>query len=322
MPKYLVLPLLFAFAALHDAGAQTYPSAPVKLVVPLAAGGGVDMIARIVAPALGEGWSQKVTVENQPGGTPFGALGTDFVARAAADGHTLLVTGAGNFVLPSATRLPYDPVKSFVPVSLIAYSPYVLTTAINSNFNSVADIIAAAKAGALPTFGSSGDRTMSYWAGESFRVVAGFNAMHIPHRGAGPAVVAVGNNLNNFGFFEVGQVVTIVKAGKLRALAVAGDDRHPEMPAVPTMQEAGVGRAAVRNWVGVLAPAGTPPAVVQQIQAAVARAAKTPGMIERINRGAAFVAVFSTSTEELARFLQSEVTRWQEFEKQLGTLPL
>jgi tripartite-type tricarboxylate transporter receptor subunit TctC len=260
--------------ALHaQAPAQTFPSRPITLVVPFAAGGGTDSIARDMAKTLGDQLGQPVIVENRGGAG--GALGADYVAKSKADGHTLLFatsTFATNAAI--ATKLPYDPVKDFAPVAMIGRGPLLVVASRQLGATTMAQVIAAGKARKEGlNFCSAGEGSINHLAGEMFRQKAGLSMTHVPFKGSGPATVELLAGRIDLFFATVPTILPHVREGKVPVLAVTSAKRSPLFPDVPTMAEAGVPGFEVGTWWGILAPAQTPPAIVEKLNRVVNEAA-------------------------------------------------
>lgn len=258
------------------AAAQTFPAHPVKLVIPYAPGGTSDFVGRGIATRLGEILGQPVVVENKPGASEI--IGTEAVAKAAPDGYTLLL------VTPSFTSnpalfatLPYDSAKAFAPVALVASYPHVLVATAALPINSVQDLIAIAKAnpGRL-NYASGGSGGSNHLAAELFKSLTTVQLTHVPYKGNGPAITDLVAGRVQLLFTGMAPVEAFIKAGKLRALAVTGPKRLASAPDVPTMAEAGVPDYDLVSWYGVLAPAGTPKAIVDLLNADLRKTMQTP----------------------------------------------
>jgi tripartite-type tricarboxylate transporter receptor subunit TctC len=250
--------------------AQNYPDRPIKLVVPYAPGGGTDVTARLIAKMLTSGFSQPVSVENKAGAG--GIIGQEFVARALPDGYTLLFSAAGPLTISPFTypSLPYDPVKSFEPIILVSSQPLVLVVNADSKIYTLADLLKASfdsKKGL--TYGSFGNGSAAHLAGESFKTATKIDMTHIPYKGTSPALTALLGGDIDVLFDTVSTSAPFIKSGKLRALAVASKNRSTLLPDVPTMVQAGVSGFEASTWYGMLAPAGTNPKIIQQINRAV-----------------------------------------------------
>ena len=265
-----VLPLLIALAAPCAAWAQGYPSRPVTLVVPFPPGGGTDTGARIVAEQLGKRWGQTVVVENKGGAA--GQIGADLVAKAKPDGYTLLLGNIGTQAINPAlyARLPYDPDKAFVPISLVAELPLAMMVNPGVPASSAAEFIALAKARPGQwSYSSSGSGGAPHLAAEMFKAQTGTFILHVPYRGGGPAISDLIAGHVQLSFMTVLEASGHVKAGKLRALAVTGNKRVSALPEVPTLAESVLPGFNAISWLGLLAPAGTPAEIVAKIAADV-----------------------------------------------------
>jgi len=265
------------------ASAQEYPARPVRIVVPYAAGGNADILGRTLAQKLGDALKQPFVVENRGGAN--GGIGTDLVAKSAPDGYTLLVTASGPIVVnPTLYKsVPYDPLKDFAPISECAVYQYVLVTLATSPWKSIADIVAAARArpGGV-SYGSTGVGGGNHLAGELFALATGTQLTHVPYKGSAPALSDLLGGQLSIMFDTVITSVPQIRAGKLRAFAVSSSRRASSLPEVPTMQEAGIKGFDISQWQGLLAPAGTPKAVVERLNAETIRAMHAPDVQERI----------------------------------------
>ena len=249
------------------ASGQPYPSKPIHIVVTFAAGGGADFVARVVAAKLSEALGQSVVVENRAGA---GGIGAEFVAKAPADGYTLLLGAAGTLtILPNLqAQVPFDSEKDFVPIGLVGSSPFVLTVTPSLPVNSVTELTAPIKAnpGKL-NFGSSGNGGAPHLAGELYKSTAGVDIVHVPYKGLAPAITDLLGGQLQILFADVGLVSPHLKSGKLKGIAVTGKTRSSVLPELPTMIEAGIANFQAGTWYGILAPAGTPSAVVTRLNA-------------------------------------------------------
>jgi tripartite-type tricarboxylate transporter receptor subunit TctC len=270
-PRAIVLAasLAFALSALWPINAQSqagYPNKPVTFIVPFPPGGGTDISARTVAAKLTDRWGKSVLVENRGGAA--GILGADAVARARPDGYTLLIVNVGITSINPALypKLPYDPDKAFVPISLICELPFVLMASPSFPPNTVKELVAFAKANPdKVTFASSGQGGSPHLTAEIFQLATGTKLTHVPYKGGGPAMTDLMAGHVNLLFASVLEGSSHIKAGKLKGLAVTHAKRSPAIPDVPTLAEAGVKDAESGSWIALLAPAGTPSAVIQKI---------------------------------------------------------
>lgn len=311
-----------AALALPAAAQSGWPNKPVKIVVPFAPGGTTDILARAIAPDLSKAFGQQFVIENKGGAG--GNLGAEQVAKSAGDGYTLLMGTVGTHGINRALypRLPYDPFKDFVPITLVAGVPNVMV--VNTDFatahkiNNVKDFIAYAKAnpGRL-NMASSGNGTSIHLAGELFKSMTGTFMTHIPYRGSGPALLDLAGGNMQVMFDNLPSAMQLIKAGKLKALAVTSSQRSAALPDVPTVEEAGQLKGfEASSWFGLLAPAGTPPEVVNRIQQEVAKSLATPALKERL---ATLGAIPSGNTPaQFAALIEAEHKKWAEVVKASG----
>ena len=296
-----------AFLAMH-ALAQTYPVRPVRMIVPYTAGGGADIVGRLLAQRLGDGWGQTVVGDNRPGAS--GNIGTEIVARAPADGYTLLLVGPNHTVNSSLySKLPFDPIKDFAPVSLVTSAPYVLLVNPAVGVNSVKDLIALAKARpGKVLYASAGNGTAGHLGMELIKTMAGIDMVHIPYKGSPPALTDLLAGQVSAAFDNVLSAAPHVKAGKLRAIAVSTLRRSSALPEVPTVAESGLPGFEVAVWQGVLAPAGTPKPLVDKLYANIVRALDRPDMKERM--AANGTEIIGSTPAEFASFIKSDLVKW------------
>jgi len=285
--------------------AQQYPAGPIRIVVPVTPGGAVDNSARILADKLRVALGQPVVIDNKPGANY--AIGTTFVAKAPADGYTLLFTANALVVLPLiASRTSYDPIKDFVPVATMAYTPYVMLTNNSLPVNSVKDFVAYAKAHPNDmNFGSSGVGAGSHMAGEVFKEMTGVKMQHVPYKGNGPAMNELMGGRTQATWATVNGSAGLIKGGKLKGLAVSADSRWPTLPDVPTFAEIGMPKYQERAWLGLLAPAGTPRAIVDKLNTEINKILRAPGIKESFIE-AGLVALPQTP-EQFAEALKLEM---------------
>src|SRR5438874_13676208 len=278
--KTLLAVLLVAATA---AWAQDYPTKPVRVIVPYVAGGNADIWARTLSQKLTESLKQAFVVENKPGAN--GGIGTDFVAKSAADGYTLLAVASGPIVVNPVlyANVTYDALKDLARVAQCAVYQYVLVTRSDSPYKAIGDLVAAAKAnpGGL-AYGSTGIGGGNHLAAELFGLATGTRFNHIPYKGSAPALADLLGGQLAFMFDTVITSVPHIRSGRLRAFAVSSAKRAPSLPEVPTMQEAGFAGFDMSQWQGVLAPVGTPRAVVQRLNAELVKALHAPDVVERI----------------------------------------
>ena len=302
---------LIALALVMTAGAasaQTYPTKAVRLVVPFLAGGSTDIVGRTVAQKLSEMWGQQAFVDNRPGGGT--TIGTEMVAKAAPDGYTLLVTPAPFTINPSLlTKLPYDALTDFMPITLINTTPLVMVVNPGVPAKNVKELIALAKAkpGKL-NFGSSGTGGSNHLAGELFDAMAGVKMVHIPYKGnAGALTDIVGGHLDVV-YNGITSAVALIRGGKLRALAVTSLQRSAALPDVPTLDESGLKGFEAVAWNGLTAPAKTPREIIMKINADVIKIVNSPELKERLKADGSDPV--GNSPEQYAAFLRNEIAKW------------
>jgi tripartite-type tricarboxylate transporter receptor subunit TctC len=317
------VPIIVALAVVttapaHAQSSQSYPSRPVTLVVPFGPGGGSDLLARLVAQQLEKRLGKPFVIENRPGGgTAVGALA---VARAAADGYTLLqatsTTMAINVTL--AKKLAYDPVKDFAPVALLTASPFVLTVSVDSPVKSVADLIALAKAkpGTL-NYGSAGAGSMHHLSTELMLSLTGTRMQHVPYKATPPALTDLLAGRLQVLFGDGPSVLPQIREGKIRALAVSTAKRSPATPDLPTMEEAGIVGFESAAWQMIVAPAGTPAEIVALLNKDVRVIFSEPDVVKELtNRGMG--PQVTGTPDELRDFVKNEVARWSPIVKRAG----
>jgi tripartite-type tricarboxylate transporter receptor subunit TctC len=296
-------------ASLALAGhAQVYPSRPVRVVVPFAPGGPNDIIARLVAQKLTEAWAQPFLVENRAGAG--GNIGTDYVAKSAPDGYTLLSAGPGSLIInPLMGKVPYDTERDFAPVSLIATAPNVLAVHPSLPAKSVKDLIALARTRpGWINYASGGVGSTPHLAGALFAAMAGIDLAHVPYKGTGPAVADLVGGQVQIAFLGIPTVLPHLRSGKLRALAVTGLRRSPELPDVPTVDESGVRGYEVSPWYGLLARAGTPRGIVARLSAAATRIVRDAAMKEKL--AAQGAEAEGSTPEEYAAVIRADAATW------------
>jgi len=288
--------------------AQSYPSKPVRVLVPFPAGGIADVYARVIAARASEAWGQPVVVENRPGAG--GNLAADAVAKSAPDGYTLVVGSVGTHAVNVTlfSKMPYDPVADFAPIALIAESDSLLVVHPSVPAHSVQELIALARAkpGAL-SFASAGPGTTSHLAGELFKAMAKVDLLHVPYKGNTPAITDLLGGQTSLLFATMPTVLPHARAGKLRALATCASTRAAATPELPTVGETLPG-FDVTNWVGLFAPAGTPPEIVRRWNAEVLRVMQAPEMRARLaGEGARFVP---TTPQQFGDYVKAEIAKW------------
>jgi tripartite-type tricarboxylate transporter receptor subunit TctC len=312
----LTLTAAVALAALPAMAQPQYPSKPIRLVVPFSAGSATDILARIIGARMGQNSGYQIIVDNRPGAG--GTLGATGVAKAAPDGYTLILVSVGHAI--NATlypKLAYDTVKDFAPVSLVASVPNVLVVNAASQYNSVRDVVAAARAnpGAM-NFDSAGSGSSTHLSGELFKMQAGIDVVHIPYKGTGEALTDVMAGRGDMMFAPSVSAMPFVRQGKLKALAVTTAKRAASLPDIPTVAEAGLPGYAFDSWFGILAPAGTPKEIVNALNAEIGKALAAPDVREKL---AVQGAEPRTSTPQaFSAYIQAEIAKLAPVVRQSG----
>jgi tripartite-type tricarboxylate transporter receptor subunit TctC len=308
---------LALLVAATGALAQTYPAKPVTLIVPFSPGGGTDISARTVAAKLTAKWGQSVVVENRAGAA--GILGADAVAKARPDGHTLLIANVGITSINPALypKLPYDPDKAFAPISLICELPFVLMASPSFAPNTVKELVAFARANPEKvTYASSGQGGSPHLTAEIFQLATGTRMTHVPYKGGGPAMTDLMAGHVNLLFASVLEGSGHITAGKLKGLAVSHARRSPALPGVPTLAEAGVKGAESGSWIALLAPAGTPAAIIDKVAADVKEVVAAPDTRDKL---IAQGAVPQASTPaELQALIDADLARYSKIIREKG----
>jgi tripartite-type tricarboxylate transporter receptor subunit TctC len=311
-----VVPLFLTVPLFHAAQAQQYPTAPVRIIVPFPAGGGVDSLGRLTAARLSDQLGRTFVVENRAGAN--GMIGSEAVAKSAKDGYTLMVNGA-NFVTSPILykKSPYDPLRDFEAISLIAFGPNVLVAHPSLPAKSVAELIALARAkpGQIG-FAGSGSGSTPHLAGELFNVMAGVKMEHIPYRGSGPAMIGLIGGEAMIMFLPAINAGPHVKTGRLRALAVTSRERLQAMPELPTVAEAGLKGYESSQWYGLFAPAGTAPDILNLLNAQITKIMHSADIKQRLgNEG---VVPVGSTREQFAAHVKTEISKWANVIKQSG----
>ena len=311
-----LLRFLLAASLLHAAAAQAvFPDRPVTLIVPYAPGGSADALARVIATKMGPRLGTTLVVDNRAGAS--GTIGAGVVARAAADGYTLLYDATPYSINPHLQKLPFDPDKDLQPLSLVAVTPMLVAVPKTSPYNTLPDLIKAARQspGKL-TFGSGGQGTVQYMGAELFAQKAGIQMTHVPYKSGGPFIQAILSGEIDLGFANAPALGAHVKSGMVKPLAITAGARHAAYPDVPTIGESAVKGYEVYEWNGLFVPAGTPADIVTALQAAVRDVMARPEVKERFD--ALGTRIVASSPDEFRKFLAAERARWAETVKAAG----
>ena len=297
------------------AAAQQYPSKPVRFVVPYAAGGATDLIARVIGERLAVGLGQPFVIDNRPGAATL--LGAQVVAKAEPDGYTLLMATSTTLAINASlySKLPYDPVKDFAPISLAIQHPFVLLVDPKLPAHNVKELVALAKSkpGQL-AYASGGSGSFPHLAMAMFQAMTGIDVIHVPYKGSAPALTDLMGGQVAMIFDNT--ALTYVKSGKIRALAVTTKDRLSVMPDVPTLQEAGVPGYELAAWQGVIAPAGTPRPVVDKLNANIVQLLREPETIARLTGDGG--QIITSTPDQFASYIKSEIGRFAKIVKDSG----
>ena len=315
VPAFAVLAIIGG--PVGTAAAQGYPNKTIRLVVPYPPGGGNDTLARVFGQKLTDAWGQQVIVDNRPGaGT---TIGTALAARANPDGYTLLLSSiASHGVSPSLYRNPgYDPVKDFAPITLLAMAPMILGVNPSRSINSVQELIKLAKArpGTLK-YATAGSGSPMHMGGEIFKDLTGIDIIHVPYSGGGPALISLIGGETDIAFDTAASILPQVRAGRLKALAIARASRLAEYPNIPTFVEAGLPGYAANAWYSMHAPATTPPAIIRKINGELVKALALPDVIEKLRQlGSDGVG---DTPEHFGAFVRAELEKYSRLIRQAG----
>jgi tripartite-type tricarboxylate transporter receptor subunit TctC len=303
----LALGALFAVLFCASAFAQGYPTRPIRLVVPFGTGGGTDILARIIEPLVTKALGQPLVIDNRAGGGSI--IGMDVVAKAGPDGYTLVMTDTSIAVNPSLKPLPYDTINDFLAVSLIATAPVILVAHPSVPAKTLQEFVALAKAkpGEL-NYASGGIGSSTHLGGELLKFVAGIDVKHVPYKGTGPAMNDLVGGHVQVMFSGISSARPYLDAGTLRALAVTGDKRNAAVPDVPTFAEAGLPGVTASTYWGVLAPKGTPQAIIDRLSAEFAKAVRDPDVVRRI--GELGYLPIGGGPSDYADNIRSEIAKW------------
>src|SRR5882757_2449649 len=313
-------PLLTALSLLLPASvaAQDFPNKPIKLIVPFPAGGPNDIIARVLGQRMSELMKQPVLIDNRGG--QGGVLGTDAVAKAKPDGYTIAISSAGALAIsPSMQTIAYDTLKDLAPVTLVATVPEMLVVATNVPAGNMKELVELARAqpGKL-NFASSGPGSLPHLACELFKLTAKIDIVHVPYRGAAPAVNDLLGEQVQMTFLDLPVILPQIKAGTLRPIALGGRERAPTAPDVPTTAEVGMPDLIIENWYGMVAPAGTPPAIVARLNQLATAAMADPAVKDRLAEQGLTLA--GDTPEHFRDFIAADIKRWAKVIKDAGVV--
>jgi len=291
--------------AAAQSAADKYPEKPIKIVVPFPPGGSTDTLGRAIAQKLQEKWGQPVLVENRPGASTL--IGSTAVAKSPPDGYTLIVSVSSHTTNPAMqASMPFDTLKDFTAVSLLARAPVLAVAHPNYPASNIKELIALGKAGKIKLdYGSAGAGTMTHLTAELIKKQTGLDMTHILYKGGTPAMLDVMSGHLAMTFATLGQVQPQLKGGKLKALGISSDKRYASMPEIPTFKEQGID-VVTTEWFGLLAPAGTPPAIIAKLNGEVKQIMANPELGDRL----ASIELASSSAEFLNDFIKAEITRW------------
>lgn len=308
--------LLAALLVSVSAVAQTFPTKPLRIIVPFAPGGSTDLAARLLAPKMQDGFGQPVIVENRPGAG--GSIAVELVAKSPPDGHTLVLSAPGALTINMHfTKLAYDPLKDLAPVSRIARSPLVLAVNASTPFKSIGDLVAYAKAkpGAL-SFSSIGPFNLSFLATELLKHMTGIEMVAVPYKGGAPASAAIASGEVQLGFMDTTGVLPFVQAGRVRLIATAEPQRLVTMPSLPTVAESGVPGYEATSWLAMVAAGGTPPQLLARLNAEVSRALGYADVRDSFLKAGLEAA--PNSPDEMRQMLRSDFEKWRTIIKERG----
>ena len=299
-----------------NVSAASFPDKPLKIVVTFTSGGAPDILARIIGERLTAAWGQPVIVDNKPGAG--GNVGADFVAKAAPDGYTLVVGTVGTHSINPAlySKMPYDAVKDFTPITLIATTPNMLVINNDVPAKNLKDFIALGKKEGKMTFASSGSGTSIHVSGELFKTMTGIDMVHIPYKGRATAIPDVLGGRVTMMFDNMPSSLSLVREGKLRALGVTSSTRSPATPDIPTIAEAGLPGFDAVSWFALFAPANTPKPIIDKLQTEVRRILKTPDVTKKLADNG--LDPVGGTPEELAAYQKSEIIKWAKVVKDSG----
>lgn len=300
-------------AACWQGAAAAWPERPIRLIVPFAPGGNVDLTARLITPGMGELLGRNFIIDNRAGAG--GAVGSEIAATAPSDGYTLLFSSTGSLTIAPvvSSKLRYDPVRDFEMISLVSNVPVIMLVPLTSPAKTVKEFVSYAKSRSELTMGSSGNFSTGRLAGELFQGITGTRFTHVPYKGGGPAMLDLIGGRIDVMFDQISSAIGHVKAGKVRALAVNAVNRSPEVPEVPTMKEAGVAGVEAGTFTAMLAPAKTPKAIINRLNEVLNKILKTPPVQQNFTRYSA--EAIGTTPAASAAFIKAEIEKWRKVVK-------
>ncbi len=320
LQRYSSFGLVLLAVVANSSFGQVFPERPVRFIAPFPAGGGVDIVARLVAQKLTASWNQQVIVDNRPGAT--GIIGIQIAATATPDGYTMLMGNVATHAINVSMfkKLPYDPVRDFDPVTLVAQVPEMLVVNPSFPVHSVEELVALAKEkpGQL-TFGSAGNGSPPHMAGVLFETMAKIKLVHVPYKGSSPALLDLMGGRINLYFSNILSAVPHVRNGKLRALGVTGKERSVVAPDVPTIAEAGFPGYVAYNWYGVLVPKSVPKPIIATLHSQIVSALKRPDVAKQLTESGA--EIIGDTPQEFGRFIHSEIEKYAKVVKESGIHP-
>ncbi len=303
-----VLSLCVLLAITVSAAAQqTYPSKSIRFITPYPAAGGNDILARLIGQKLTESWGQQVLVENRPGGNTV--IGTEVVAKSAPDGYTIIMTTSSHVIMPSLLRLPFDAIKDFAPVATVASTEMLLVIHPSVPTKNMQEFIALAKAkpGQL-NYGTGGSGNPNHLAAVLLEILAGIKMQHVPYRGGAPIVADLMGGQVQLSFLSLINVESQIKSGRLKAIAVSGETRMTALPQVPTFTEGGLPNMDIKQWYGVLAPAGTPRAIIDKLASEIVRILAMPDVQAKLGQQGADPLI--STPEQFAAQMKADLARY------------
>jgi tripartite-type tricarboxylate transporter receptor subunit TctC len=302
--------------AQDDPGARDYPVKTIRLIVPLSPGGGTDIFARALAQRLSESYKRQIVIDNRPGASSI--IGSDIAAKSPPDGHTLLMVSSTHTIVPNlVAHMPFHPINDFEPITLATAQPYVMGVHPSVPAKTARDFVALAKSrpGQL-SYSSGGNGTAPHVGTELLKILAGIDLTHVAYKGGGPAMVAVLTGEVAMSFTSIPSTMPLVRAGKIRALAVTSLKRSAAAPQLPTLAESGIRDFEIINWYGLLAPRKTPPAIVGKLHADVARTIRAPDFRELLAKDG--TDAVANTPDEFARYLRADLAKWEKVIKSAG----